>query len=87
MDGAGKAAVGVDHNSTGPTHLYGTYVKYENIAFRNFLVAGYRDGVPTWTQHAYQEAEVRCAFSAEIHARGCHVGSHAFAPLEALPCV
>ena len=57
-DGVGKAAVGVDHNSTGPTHLYGTYVRYEDVAFRNFRVAGYRDGVPTWTEHAYQEAEV-----------------------------
>ena len=57
-DGAGKAAVGVDHNSSGPNHMYGTFVRYEDVAFRNFLVAGYRDGVPTWTQHAYQEAEV-----------------------------
>jgi hypothetical protein len=57
-DGAGKAGVGVDHNSTGPKHLYGTYVRYDNVAFRNFLVAGYRDGVPSWTEHGYQEAEV-----------------------------
>ena len=60
------AGIGVDHDSEGPTHLFGTYVRYENVAFRNFLVAGYRDGHPTWLEHAYQEAEVmfsNCQFT------------------------
>lgn len=56
----------MDHNSSGPNHLFGTFVRYDSVAFRNFRVAGYRDGIPSWTDHAYQEAEVyftNCQFT------------------------
>ncbi len=65
FDGAGKAAVGVDHDSLS---LYETRVRYQYCAFRNFVDSGIRVGAPGFTTPSAEMMFFDCLF--ENNGRG-----------------